>query len=112
MLNSTARREAVQAPEAAVAEHQAHRQRTTAASDELFDRRRRAADEVIVRVEDYVNRFAHSPKRFDKSVKSDRVEVGRFDDRVHRRARARRNPARERSAAPAPTRRRRRTEAA
>ena len=84
MLNSSARREAVQALEAAVAEHAALRQRTTAASEGLFDQRRRTADEVIVRVEDYVNRLAHSPKEFDKSVESYRVEAGRFNDRVHR----------------------------
>ena len=84
MLSSSARREAVQALEAAMAEHEALRQRTTAASEGLFDQRRRAADDVIVRVEDYVNRLAHSPKHFDKSVEGYRVEVGRFNDRVHR----------------------------
>ena len=84
MLNSSARREAVQALETAVAEHETLRQRTTASSEELFDQRRRTAEEVIVRVESYVNRLAHSPKEFDKSVESYRVEVGRFSGRVQR----------------------------
>ena len=53
-----------------------------AASTDLFDQRRRAADQVVVRVEDYVNRLAHSPKNFDKSVESYRVEVDRFSDHV------------------------------
>ena len=82
MLNSSARRETVRGLEVAVAEHEALRQRTTAASTDLFDQRRRAAEEVIVRVEDFVNRLAHSPKEFDKSVESYRVEVGRFNDHV------------------------------
>ena len=82
MLNSSARRESVEALGAAVAEHETLRQRTTAASEELFDQRRRAAEKVIVRVEDYVNRLAHAPKDFDKSIETYRVEVGRFNDRV------------------------------
>ena len=84
MLNSSARREAVQALDTAVAEHEELRQSVTRASTELFDQRRRAAEEVIVRVEDYVNLLAHSPKEFDKSVESYRVEVGRFNERVQR----------------------------
>lgn len=82
MLNSSARREAVRTLEAAVAKHEELRQSTTVASTKLFDQRRRAAEEVIVRVEDYVNRLAHSPKEFDKSVENCRVEVERFIDRV------------------------------
>ena len=82
MLNSSTRRETIRALEVAVAEHEELRQRTTAASTDLFDQRRRAADEVIVRVEDYVNRLAHSPKEFDKSIENYRVEVGRFNDHV------------------------------
>ena len=82
MLNSSARREAVQALETSVAEHEELRQSIIRASTELFEQRRRAAEEVIARVEDYVNLLAHSPKTFDKSVEGYRVEVGRFDDRV------------------------------
>ena len=84
MVNATARREAVRALAAAVAKHKVLRQSATAASMALFDLRRRTAEEVVVRVEDYVNRLAHSPKEFDKSVETYRVEVGRFIDRVQR----------------------------
>ena len=84
MVNSSACREAIGALAAAVEKHEVLRQSTTAASRELFDQRRRAAEEVIVRVEDYVNRLAHSPKAFDKSVEGYRVGVGRFNDRVQR----------------------------
>ena len=51
MLNSSALREAARALEATVAEHEELRQCTTRASTELFDQRRRAANEIIVRVE-------------------------------------------------------------
>ncbi len=84
MLNSSARREEVQALQAVVAEHEALRQRTTAASEELFDQRNRVAEEVIVRVENYVKSFANSPRDFDKSIETYRVEAGRFNDRVQR----------------------------
>ena len=84
MLNSSARREAVQALETSVAEHEGLRQSIIRASTELFEQRRSAAEEVIAHVEDYVNLLAHSPKAFDKSVEGYRVEVGRFDDRVQR----------------------------
>ena len=84
MLNSSARREAVQALEAAVARHEELRQSTARASTELFAQRSRASREVVARVEDYVNRLAHSPKEFEKSVESYRVEVGRFNECIQR----------------------------
>ena len=45
---------------------------------------RTAFREVVARVEDYVNRLAHSPKEFEKSVESYRVEVGRFNECIQR----------------------------
>ena len=52
------------------------------ASIELFEQRQRAASEVIDAVEVYVNRLAHSPKEFRKTVAEYRVEVSRFDHTV------------------------------
>ena len=84
MLNSSARRGAIQALEAAVARHEELRQSTARASTELFAQRSRAAREVVEHVEDYVNRLAHSPKEFDKSVEIYRIEVGRFNECIQR----------------------------
>ena len=84
MFNSSVRWEAIEALKKTVAEHQAVRERTTHASERLFEQRRRAAREVIERVETYVNLLANSPKEFDKTVADYRIAAGRFDRHVKR----------------------------
>ena len=54
------------------------------ASVRLFEQRQRAVAEVIEPVEEYVNRLAHSPKEFDKSVREFRIEVDRFSETIQR----------------------------
>ena len=75
---------AIEALKEAVARHETLRQSTIRASERLFEQRRRAAHDVIERVEQYVNRLANSPKEFDKTVAEYRVEAGRFDRNVER----------------------------
>ena len=84
MLNSSVRRKAIEALKKTVAEHEAVREKTTHASERLFEQRRRAAREVIERVETYVNLLANSPKEFDKTVADYRIAAGRFDRHVKR----------------------------
>ncbi|MDE0420740.1 MAG: hypothetical protein OXK76_07620 [Gammaproteobacteria bacterium] len=82
MLNSSVRREALENLRTSVGEHTEARQDATAASAGLFSQRRRAASEVIDRVEDYVNSLANSPKEFDKTVEEYRVVSGGFESEV------------------------------
>lgn len=84
MFNSSVRREAFEALKKTVAKHEVVRKKTTRASEQLFEQRRRAAREVIERVETYVNFLANSPKEFDKTVADYRIAVGRFDHHVER----------------------------
>ena len=84
MFNSSVRRKAIEALEKSVAKHKVVREKTTRASELLYEQRRRAAREVIKRVETYVNRLANSPKEFDKTVAEYRIAVGRFDGHVER----------------------------
>ena len=84
MFNSSVRREAIEALKKTVTNHEAVREKTTHASERLFEQRRRAAREVIERVETYVNLLANSPKEFDKAVAEYRIEAGRFDRHVKR----------------------------
>ena len=84
MFNSSVRREAIEALKETVAKHEAVREKTTHASERLFEQRRRAAREVIERVETYVNLLANSPKEFDKTVADYRIAAGRFDRDVER----------------------------
>ena len=60
------------------------RKKTTHASERLFEQRRRAAREVIERVETYVNHLANSPKEFDKTVADYRIAADRFDGHIQR----------------------------
>ena len=82
MFNSSVRREAIGALSKSVAKHGEIREETTYASERLFEQRRRAAREVIERVEAYVNFLANSPKEFDKTVADYRIASGRFDHHV------------------------------
>ena len=84
MFNSSVRREAIEALKKTVANHEAVREKTTHASELLFEQRRRAAREVIEGVETYVNFLANSPKDFDKTVAEYRIATGRFDRQVKR----------------------------
>ena len=84
MFNSSVRREAIEALKKTVAKHEVVREKTTHASERLFEQRRRAAREVIERVETYVNFLANSPKEFDKTVADYRIAAGRFDRHVER----------------------------
>lgn len=84
MLNSSVRREAIEALKRAINRHGSIRKNVERASMELFKQRERAADKVIERVEEYVNLLANSPKEFDKSVAEYRIEAGRFDSTVQR----------------------------
>ncbi len=84
MLNYSVRSEAVEALEKAVAIHEEVREKTTHASERLFEQRCRAAHEVIEQVETYVNSLANSPKEFNKAVADYRIAAGRFDDHVER----------------------------
>lgn len=84
MLNSSVRREAIEALKNAVNRHESIRKNVERASVQLFKQRQRAAGEVIERVEEYVNLLANSPKEFDKSVAEYRIEAGRFDSTVRR----------------------------
>lgn len=79
MFNLSVRREAIEKFEEAVNRYKSIRKEVKCASVRLFDQRQRVASEVIERVEEYVNRLAHSPKEFDKSVIQYRIEVSRFD---------------------------------
>ncbi|MDE0238991.1 MAG: hypothetical protein OXQ84_02170 [bacterium] len=84
MFNSSVRREAIEALKKTVAKHGEARKKTMRASERLFEQRRRAACEVIERVETYVNLLANSPKEFDKTVAEYRVAADRFDRHVKR----------------------------
>ena len=84
MLNSAMRREAIEALKKTVAQHEVVREQTTHASERLFEQRRRAAHEVIERVETYVNSLANSPKEFDKTVADYRIAADHFDHHVER----------------------------
>ena len=84
MFNSSVRREAIETLKKAVAKHGEVREKTTLASERLFEQRRRASREVIERVETYVNFLANSPKEFDKTVADYRIASGRFDRHVER----------------------------
>ena len=84
MFNSSVRREAIEALKEAVAKHEVVREKTTHASERLFEQRRRTAREVIERVETYVNSLANSPKEFEKAVSNYRIVAGRFDRHVER----------------------------
>ena len=84
MLNSAMRREAIEALKKSVAQHEVVREQTTHASERLFEQRRRAAHEVIERVETYVNSLANSPKEFDKTVADYRIAADHFDHHVER----------------------------
>ena len=84
MFNSSVRRKAIEALKKTVAKHEAVREQTTHASEHLFEQRRRAASEVIERVETYVNFLANSPKEFDRTVADYRIAAGRFDQHVER----------------------------
>lgn len=84
MLNLSVRREAVEALKKSVVKHQRARKRTVSASQRLFQQRKRAASDVIERVEEYVNLLANSPKEFDKTVAAYRTAANRFDRDVER----------------------------
>ena len=84
MFNSSVRREAIEALETSVAKHKVVREKTTRASELLYEQRCRAAREVIERVETYVNRLANSPKSFDKTAAEYRTAVDEFDRHVER----------------------------
>ena len=84
MFNLSVRRQAIEALKETVARHERVSRSTTRASQRLFQQRRRAASEVIRRVEAYVNLLANSPKEFDKTVAAYRIEANRFDRNVER----------------------------
>ena len=82
MLNFSARREAIEALEAALSRHDAMRAPVMAASECLFDRRERAARVVVGPVETYLSALAESPKDFDKTVTEFRAEADGFPEHV------------------------------
>ena len=84
MFNSSVRREAIEALKESVAKHEAVREKTTHASESLFEQRRLVARQVIERVETYVNFLANSPRDFDKTVADYRIAVDRFDHHIER----------------------------
>ena len=84
MLNSSIRREAIEALKKTLARHDTVRKKTTKASEQLFEQRHRAAREVIEQVETYVNSLANSPKQFDKTVADYRIAADRFDHHLER----------------------------
>ena len=84
MFNRSAWREAVEKLRSALREHENLRKQVERASMRLFEQRQRAIAEVIEPVEKYVNRLAHSPREFDKSVREFRIEVDRFSETVQR----------------------------
>ena len=84
MFNRSARCEAVEKLRSALRDHENLRKQVERASMRLFEQRQRAVTEVIEPVEEYVNRLAHSPGEFDKSVREFRIEVDRFSETVQR----------------------------
>lgn len=82
------RKEAIAALTKAVARHEELLRSTVHASESLFNQRKRAAREVVERIEAYVNRLANSPKEFERTVAGYRVEASRFDNDVERLERA------------------------
>ena len=82
MLNSSVRREALEKLKKSVEEHDEVRESTTLGMTELLAQRRRAASEVVERVEAYVNTLANSPTDFDKTVATYRIEAGEFESQV------------------------------
>ena len=84
MFNRSARCEAVEKLRSALRDHENLRKQVERASVGLFEQRQRAVAEVIEPVEEYVNRLAHSPGEFDKSVREFRIEVDRFSETVQR----------------------------
>lgn len=69
--------------EKAVSRHLMVCRRVGCASERLHEQRTHAVP-VVKRAEDYMNRLAHSPKEFQKTVERCRVEDGRFEDDVKR----------------------------
>lgn len=82
MLNTSVRRTAIEKLQKAVSKHESVRKQVKRTSTKLFDQRQRTANEVIQRVEGYVNLLANSPKEFDKEVAQYRIEVERFNEVV------------------------------
>ena len=77
-------KKAIEALQEAVVRHEGVQETTISASERLYEQRRRAAREVIERVEGYVNRLANSNKEFDTAVSEYRFEAGRFSQDVER----------------------------
>ena len=69
--------------EKAVSRHLLVCRRVGCASERLHEQRTHAVP-VVERAEDYMNRLAHSPREFQKTVARCRVEDGRFEDDVKR----------------------------
>lgn len=80
----TTLKEAVEALKEAISRYEAEREKTIHAGERLHQQRKRAASEVIERVEAYVNLLARSSKEFDKAVAEYRLEVSLFADDVER----------------------------
>ena len=84
VFNVSARRAAVEKLQESLEEHETLREQVERGSVELFEQRQRVVAEVIEPVEEYVNGLANTPKEFDKSVHTFRIEIDRFDNTVRR----------------------------
>jgi len=84
MLNLGAKKEALARLEKAAGRQERLAEKTKQAAVELHELRSATATAVIQDVENLVNRLAHTPKSFDKTVSEFRVEVTRFQDVVER----------------------------
>lgn len=80
MFNSDRKKKALAELEAAIKEYQTVVADVTKKAEELYEKRKATAEQVIQACEEYVNTLANSPKEFDKSVSEFKVEFYKFID--------------------------------
>lgn len=79
MLNFDAKRQALERLKLAAERYHKRLPEVIEAAGTLHEQRVETSHRVIAAIETYVNELANSPKSFDKSVKTFRVAVDRFD---------------------------------
>jgi hypothetical protein len=80
MLNSAMKKEAITALKATQEKHVAEANVVGEASARLFDLRQASSEQIITKVEEYVNTLANTPKTFDKTFAEYRAEFATFDE--------------------------------
>ena len=79
MLNNDIRKEAVKGFESAVRRQKRLANEVTNLAEELMELRSKSAKAAIIRVENYINLLANSPKEFEKSISEYKAEYKSFN---------------------------------